>query len=297
MEYLADRVNALGYDTAAFGKLHHFPALDKKGFNTVVNMEENRLGENEPYIKWLKKKHPEAVGWSESIDGEFLYPECDYYEHWLTDNAIDYIDDKNEDNEPFLLWLSFQGPHGPFDPPKEVRGTADVDAIPEPAAMGLEFDTPILNYRSAVSGYPKSHEQNMDLRDRYCRMIVELDNQIGRVLDRLDIHNLLDNTSIIFSADHGDMLGDHDLNTKGPYPYKAQLFIPMVIANHPDINTGSRTSALAGNIDIASTVLDMMGDDSGIGYSRSMLDMIKGINLRDVIFSEFCDSQKVVVDH
>lgn len=92
---------------------------------------------------------------------------------------------------------------------------------------------------------------------------------------------------------------DYNVVTKGPwpYPYKAQLFIPLIVANDPRIEKGTHCDALCGNLDIGATVLDVIGDNKRFGVSRSLIGLTDGmVPQREVNMSEFCDSSKTIVD-
>lgn len=128
-------------------------------------------------------------------------------------------------------------------------------------------------------------------------MIVHIDTQIGRILDTLEQQGTLEQTTIIFSADHGDMLDDYDLFSKGPYPYENQLGIPVIVANHPSVPRQQRSDLLVSNLDIPGTCLDIAEYDGTIGYSRSMIGMLNDPTLRRTVnYSEFCDSLRIVED-
>ncbi|MFW6039152.1 MAG: hypothetical protein ACOC9P_01600, partial [bacterium] len=103
---------------------------------------------------------------------------------------------------------------------------------------------------------------------------------------------------VLFTADHGDMLGDFSLWGKGCLSRSAQLNVPMMIANHPGLHDGSRSNCLANNIDIPGTVLDIAGADRPIGVSRSLVQMLNSGSpqQRDVNFSEVGDCVKIVED-
>ena len=76
VDYLPQRMNRAGYRTGAFGKLHHFPAKDGKGFSTYALMEENRLGDKDDYFQWLRARHPEIRGvFTCKKDGGFAFAE------------------------------------------------------------------------------------------------------------------------------------------------------------------------------------------------------------------------------
>jgi arylsulfatase len=296
LEYLAQRMGALGYATGAFGKLHHYPARDSKGFHVFEPMEEGRLGEQEPYFQWLKARHPEITGIWNHQDHTFDFSEEEYYEHWIASRAIEFIRAQRE--QPFLAWVSFQGPHTPFDPPREVKGSCDPSALPRPLVWPkgqVSPDIPL--YREVTAAVP-GLEAIMKIRLAYAEMIVAIDRQIGRLLDELERLGLLETTTIVFSSDHGDMLGDYGQNQKGPMPYRGQLDIPLILANHPAIAAGTRSRQLAGNLDLPGTCLDIAGADRLIGFSRSLLDLAQPSprQPRTVNFSEFCNSIKTVED-
>jgi arylsulfatase A-like enzyme len=297
LEYVAERMNGLGYRTGAFGKLHHFPADDAKGFQAVHQMEEGRLGQQEPYLHWLRERHPDVTSVWNAKDLTFSFPEEEYYEHWIADRAIDFM--AAADDVPFLAWVSFQGPHGPFDPPPEVKGTCDASKLPP--VLRREYDERIpetVRYRHCRETWGDNPDLIQARRIAYAEMIVCIDRQIGRILDALEAAGDFATTTFLFSADHGDMLQDFGLTAKGPFPYRGQLDIPLLVANHPCLATGTRSGQLAGNIDLPGTLLGIAGADRSIGVSRSLLDLAQPEpkQPRDVILSEFCDSIRTIQD-
>lgn len=297
LEYIAERMNDEGYITGAFGKLHHTPGLDLKGFQQAKLMEENRLKDDDDYYKWLKKRHPEVDGIFH-VDGkkrQFLFEKEDYYEHFIADETIRFLKDAGD--KPSFSWVSFQGPHTPYDPPKHLRGQVRKALLPQPIHRPKGDLSQTAQYRSAVRNISGDSDEIMATREAYGEMIIEIDHQIGRIIDHLKEIGQYEQTTIIFSADHGDMLGDMNIGEKGPFVYESQLGIPMVISNHPDLDKGSRSQLLTGNIDIPGTVLDLAGASRGIGYSKSILGLIEGSISREVNYSEFCDSIRTVENH
>jgi arylsulfatase A-like enzyme len=302
VEYIAERMNQLNYTTAAFGKMHHKPANDPKGFQNMVFMEEDRLGPNEPYLQWLKKHHPQVKSVFNYDQDKlvFDFTEEQYYEHWIASQAIKFIEHHAESsNKPFFAWISFQGPHGPFDPPKEVKGSVNAALLPERIRDFKnirEIPNQVHQYRSAIFSLAGDDDRLREIRIAYAEMIVEIDRQIGRILQKLESLAIMDNTTVIFSADHGDSLGDHMQKGKGPYAYSPQLNIPLIVSNHPEIKAATHSDSLVGNIDIPGTVLDIAGAKRTIGYSQSLINLARQnpVNPREVNFSEFCDSVKTV---
>jgi len=178
-----------------------------------------------------------------------------------------------------------------------VKGTCDADALPAPLERLADGLLPTALYRRVREGTPPP-EAIPAIRVAYAEMIVAIDREIGRVLDHLDALGARENTTLLFSADHGDLLWDFGLTAKGPFPYHGQLAIPMVVANHPCLAPGTRSASLVGNIDLPGTVLDIAGDGRPLGVSRSLLDLAQEEprQPREVSFSEFCDSIKTVED-
>ncbi|SHH57486.1 sulfatase family protein [Clostridium grantii] len=295
VEYLAEKMNDLGYVTGAFGKLHHTPGLDTKGFTHSSLMEENRLKNEDSYLKFLKEKDSTVKSvFNVNSKHQFKLDDNLYYEGFTANKALGFIDEHKE--QPFFAWVSFQGPHTPYDPPKEWRGKVNVDKLPKPIIRPNKDLSENALYRSALRNISEDIKEIMDIREAYGEMIMEIDAQIGKILKYLEKENLLDNTTILFSSDHGDLLGDMDLNEKGPYLFEAQLGIPMILSNQPNVEKNKRSNLLVGNIDIPGTVLEIAGSIHGIGYSKSMLSLLNGNLSRNVNFSEFCDTIKIVED-
>lgn len=281
LEYLPNIMNELGYATGAFGKLHHYPADDTKGFTTAILMEENRLKKNEPFIKYLNEKNIKS-------NNVFNYGDKlnTYYEEWIANNAINFIDKNSK--TPFFAWVSFQGPHDPFDAPKDFDHNINVSKLPK-VAEEISIIPDVVANRKAFANKKISPKKMQKRLLKYANQIPIIDYEIGKIIDRLKQLNIYDNTVIIFSADHGEMLGDYNLHAKGPFPFANQLNIPLVVANaNNDKNV--RNNMLVSNIDIPSTVLDIAKSSRSLGNSISLISNID----REWNFSELCDSAKIV---
>lgn len=292
IEFLPQRMKEQGYACGAFGKLHHFPEKDSKGFDYAWQMEERRLGEEDDYFQYLKSLHPEITDLTPIENRHFPYDPCQYYESQIASRAIDFID-KNK-SLSFFTWISFQGPHGPMDPPN-IEYTKQRE-IPTP--INPEFTPPcqVVEYRRGRS--PRiNNVATSNYREDYCMMIEFIDNKIGEIINYLKRENLYDDTTIIFSTDHGDMCGDYSMYQKGPYLYKAQLEIPMIIANHKKLPKKTVSDMLTTNLDIGGTALAIKGETRPLGYSRDMGQMfLNSDKQRKQVYTEFCDSMKLISD-
>ncbi len=299
LEFLPQRMNCAGYDTAVFGCFDHYPHDDLAGFQYAKLMEGGLLGEQEEYWQFLKKRHPEITTIFNGDDLSFSFPEDEFYDYWTATQAVNYLADHaaQRPDTPFYACVSFLSPHSPLYPPREVQGTVDTDKLPKPLPRE-EGMSPVTTYRGALVTPRKPLSRQMQERTAYAELIVEIDRQIGRLLDTLKEHDLYDNTTIIFTADHGDMLEDFGLTTKGPYPYRSQLFVPMIVSGDPSLDGGTYSDSLVTNLDVGATLLDIAGDTRRFGSSRSLLDAARENprHPREVNYSEFCDAMKVVTD-
>ena len=107
-------------------------------------------------------------------------------------------------------------------------------------------------------------------------MITMVDDAVGRILERLKALGLAENTVVIFTADHGDYMGDHQLMLKGPMHYQALVRVPF-IWREPDGGARGRRSALSSTLDIARTVLDRAGVEPYQGLQGlSLLPFVNG---------------------
>ena len=316
-EYFPERLSAAGYMTAAVGDYDHAPNEEPLGYQyrkVETSMEPVRA-----FMDEFKKKHPDAKKPKVSDEtGHSIYDEEEYYDRWCADQAIDFIDSYTKTGKapdgtapkskdaPFFLYCGFVAPHGPYVAPHELAGVIDSSKLPpvklsnRPAEDIPEVELyrrTFLNPPEAFSDPDALTEIRMKERTLYAEMIVEIDNLVGRIVKSLKDNGIYENTTIIFTSDHGSVENDYNVVTKGPWPYKAQLFIPMIISNNERVGRGTRCDALSGSLDIGATVLDIAGDDRAFGVSRSMLGLADGtVPEREVNMSEFCDSCKTIVD-
>lgn len=174
--------------------------------------------------------------------------------HQVADRAIAFLESVGE--QPFVLVVALDEPHGPFlTPPEWQRG---FDAVPAPD-----------NYRASLAGKPAMQQSQADeyplgdwddflmWRQRHLRCNAWIDRQIGRVMDAVDrLHG--DDTVLISTTDHGDMMGSHGLLSKGAMMYEECARIPF-IARGPGLPQGARCQVPVSLVDILPTALDLAG--------------------------------------
>jgi len=232
-----------GYRTHAVGKMHFNPIRNTHGYESVL-LEEgwHSVLKNKykcDYQEWFERVAPNqdlnATGlhYTDHRGGKhFLFPDTLHPTYWTAQKAIDFLDSYQEE-KPWLLKVSFQRPHPPFDPPERwLDHYENVDfPMPRTGAWAEKkyknkygsLDT-LTNATSAI--FPD--QEIRASRQAYFAAISYVDEQIGRVLEALRKRGEWENTLILFTADHGDMMGDqHQWRKCRPYDPSAR--IPMII--------------------------------------------------------------------
>lgn len=190
----------------------------------------------------------------------------------LTNFALEFIDAQQEN--PFCLYLSHKAVHHQFFPPPELDNLYSEVALDLPAeqfSLQTMVDT---NLWEGALGPMETHYRN------YCEALVAVDNELGRLLAHLEARNLLDNTIIVYSGDNGYSWGEHHLNGKR-WASEENMRVPFVIRAPNLPNLGRRPEELVLNIDLAPTLLDLVG--------LPIPTQMEGTSLRPLLNEEAAD--------
>jgi choline-sulfatase len=158
------------------------------------------------------------------------------------------------DGSPWHLYVSFVGPHDPFDPPTEYADHFRGAPVPAP----ILDDGTGRNPATRAKEYGNTEDELIAARRQYTAALAAIDDAVGDIISTLDDVGAADDTVVIFSADHGEMLGDHHLFQKS-VPYEPAMRIPLIVAG-PGIEHG-RCDALTELVDVSATVLDVAAVD------------------------------------
>ncbi|KIC22794.1 sulfatase family protein [Leisingera sp. ANG-Vp] len=242
------------------------------------------------YANWLRETAPEAAAlylpenaleqppedmdevWKSAIPAEL------HYNSWITDRACHFLQNQTGD-APFFLFVSYPDPHHPFSPPAPWCDMYDPAEVPAPAQVPDELaamPSYILDNdrEEAASSYvdflrnpgPPREQGFMQTTKRFSDaslrqaiahtygMVSMIDDGIGRILAQLDAQGLTGDTLIIFTSDHGELLGDHGLIRKGPSPYRPLLHVPLIMAG-PGVAPGER-NGITSHLDLRATLQD-----------------------------------------
>ncbi|OGV67330.1 MAG: hypothetical protein A3K19_01940 [Lentisphaerae bacterium RIFOXYB12_FULL_65_16] len=182
--------------------------------------------------------------------------------YFLAEHTISLIDQFRKGEAPFFIWHNFWGPHQPYYAPKRYLELYDSVTIPEWA--NYDHDAGTGNGPQALRRHPRQDtvtwaEWEHMIKHKYAFMTL-IDEQIGRILDHLRVAGLLDNTVVIFTADHGDHLGCHGgLIDKGFSHYEETHRIPLFLRTPG--SSPVRVADYASLADVYPTVLDLARTD------------------------------------
>ena len=194
--------------------------------------------------------------------------------HRVSDRAIDFVE--NRSGEPFLLVVSYDEPHHPFTCPPEYAARFTDYAYPVgPAAYDTLEDKPA-HHREWADADQVCLEDGRVRCPLYFGCNSFVDSEIGRVIDAVHA-SAPDDTYIIFTSDHGDMLGAHGLRGKGPAMYEEITRMPLIVEQPGGVGAGTVNSTLVSHVDLLPTMLELAGlDVPPILEGRSIVPLLRG---------------------
>lgn len=237
-----------GYATAAIGKMHFRPARSHHGFQRMRLMEE--IPDHPADDEYLRFLHANGQGDLVHTHGvrslgyqqpqRSLVPEALHGSRWVADETCAFLE-ANRDR-PWFAWSSWIAPHPPANVPASYADRYRGADLP-PLAGGSEE--------------PPAQRR---FRELYYAAITHVDACLAQVLDTLDRLDLSRDTLVIFTSDHGEMLGDHGLFSKA-LPYESAVRIPLILRFPGRIGAGTRRADFADLNDLLPTCLDAAGID------------------------------------
>lgn len=257
-----------GYQTRAQGKMHFSPMRAHYGFEYMELPMDYYREMNRDTRFGIPKGH--GVGENEIEPVISTVDETKSLTYWTVKRSIDFLETR-DDTRPFFLWTSFTKPHPPFDPCLNYWSLYQNREVPDPVYgdwsqtvedMPQGYLYPTYNLNNA---YRLSPEQLKDVKKAYYACITQIDYTLGLLLARMRELGLLENTWIIFTTDHGDMMGDHHLGAKSVF-LEGSAHIPLIIRPphgswevHP--MSGKKCNNIVTLADIMPTILKIAGID------------------------------------
>ena len=296
-----------GYQTQLVGKLHLHPQRKRFGFDHMVLSESanwrptSPLQKENDYTDWLAEQgvpfHSNAHGVNGNgrVARPFNLDEDYHHTSWVAQQAVRFLDGWRDPTCPWFMHLSFVAPHPPLVPPKAYwdRYYHRDDLRPRLGQWAPQGDDRRTGVSPVASAGPFPADEIHDAIAGYYGLISHIDDRIQYVIDRyFEYGNERRHEPmwIIFSSDHGEMLGDHHLWRKS-LPYESSAHVPLFITGrNVDVPRGT-CDALATWEDIMPTCLDLAGVDIPDGLDgRSLVPLMRGEreSVRDTVFGE-CD--------
>jgi arylsulfatase len=262
------------------GVLDHVPA-GYYGFQTTEITIGHGPGCCGDYDTWIAREHPDARKYF-AEEGRFLRPPTGadqsfawalpaelHHSTWVADRSIAFLREQASRDEPFFVTCSFPDPHHPFCPPAPWCDVYDPADVPMPVRRDGELDDlpPFfrevyekgiqLSGRVAKTRMPDAHIR--EIIAHTFGMVHGIDVNVGRVLDALDALGMAENTVVIYTSDHGDMMGDHWMLNKGPFLFRGLTRVPMLVRWPAAVPAGARMGSVTSHLDFAPTILQWAG--------------------------------------
>ena len=309
IETLTDVLTHSDYETAYIGKVHWettLPLFDEAGnyvgteeapggylvnkFDTYVPAGRGRHG-NKYWFQQITKTHFHTLAYSnrpELVEGK-KDGEVHHYNRFSVELEAEIIMDylKNNDGQrnaskPFSLFWALNPPHAPYSKIEHCK-----EEVYNKFYKDLSFDEVIV--RENISYGDKTQykkKENLALNAKvYFSLIKSIDDEVGKVLAILEEEGLADNTIVVFTSDHGEMMGSHGSSGKNSY-YDEAFLVPFII-RYPGKIAHHTNNLMFGPTDIMPTLLSMMGLESNIPASVMGADYSDGI-----MTGEFVKNQK-----
>jgi choline-sulfatase len=249
---VGDLFRAAGYVTGTIGKHHMIMSAENEwhGFDTVIVPRVNlKPVDNLPFAE----AHP-----GRSYVGPSSLPNEEHTCGRITQASLDFIRANRE--KPFVLWCSYFGPHTPINPSLPWAAQYDPADLSLPANhASVDWEVPNMRGLISKSGRYSKEEYHKQTLACYYGFVSQIDHNIGRLLQELEELGLLKNTILVYTADHGEMMGEHRSWTKGLTGYEATVRVPLIIRDPEVFRGGKRISKLACSIDLLPTLLDLAG--------------------------------------
>ena len=282
------------------------------------------------YADWVRQ-HGSVLG--ELIKDPAGVPAPLHQTTWCAERTIEFITEPRAADTPWLASVNIYDPHPPFNPPQEYRDRYAPAAMPGPlfrdsdlaqqerlAAVdfqsrgrppdNLDIRSPVIPESPGREGSPGAdaraggrsnlppHATARDARTlqaAYYAMLELIDDQVGRMLDALRDSGQADDTLVLFTSDHGEMLGDHGLIQKGCRFYEGLVRVPLILAWPDTIRRGLVSDALVELTDLAPTLLQAAGAPVPEWMQgRSLLPLASGgadpQRHRDAVLCEYFDA-------
>jgi choline-sulfatase len=300
---LAHYLTLVGYDTVTSGKMHYAGPDQLHGLRrrlttdiypasyawtpTARRAQENRVLDRRQHANGYRLPNVGVTHWTKFLahDKEVQFRALEYLRARRTDQC-------EHSDEPFFLCVSFHCPHDPFKVPKdlwELYEGAEIELPQYPANMEETYSA-MDRWLNAYHGTDRidirSPESLTALRRSYYGLVTWIDRKVGELVEALDRLELSDNTIVIFTSDHGDMLAEKNMVQKRSF-YEFSSRVPMIVRFPDGWKAGTTCPQPVSLIDLAPTLMELAGIKEWLPMDgQSLLPCIEGGMEGRIAFSE-----------
>lgn len=274
----AQRLRTAGYRTGYFGKWHVERGDDPTAFGWEEApswREAVRAAEHD----WaLRRELADPPGYPSTLFyGVTEAPPEERPMGVISARAGEFLERVTGGDEPWCCFVSVPEPHDPFVCGTEAWDALDPDSLPEPANFFASLDgKPGIYGKLAAAFTGFSARERREAMACYYASISEIDTQFGRLIDRAEAAGQLENTIVVVTSDHGELLGAHGLYCKNISAFEEVYHIPMLLAG-PGIAEGAERRHRVGLHDLGPTLLDLTGlEPIPTTDSRSFASVLRG---------------------
>ncbi len=277
---LLDVLKGLGYKTALCGKNHSHHPHDDFDFHETCG----HLGyEGEPNDTPAEKEFADFLCATQHMETHTPSPGGIEVQHPYRNvsSALKFID-QTAGKDPFFAWISFAEPHNPYQVPEPYFDMFPPESLPpietsldDLAAKGARFPWLRGVWEQVMPG--DLEKRILRVRSNYHGMLRLIDDQFKRLVTGLAERGLLDNTIVIYLADHGDFMGEYGLIRKGPDLPEVLTRIPMIFSGPGIRAQGKREDACVNIVDVLPTLCAILETGTPFGsQGRSLVPLLKG---------------------
>jgi len=281
---IAQAFRDAGYQADAVGKLHVHPQRDRIGFDSVILDDESRpqwgvVDDYDTYlgdIGYAGRQNDHGMSNNQYHWRAWHLPEETHPTNWAARMMARQIK-RRDPTKPAFWYLGFRAPHPPLVPPQSYLDLYRDITIDEPrsADWAEADDNPYAVSAAQARMNLYTDEQFLGGKRAFYALCTQIDHQIRYLIGTLRLEGLLDNTIIVFTSDHGEMLGNHGMVAKRLF-YESSANIPLIIRGVDGCDrlpAGTIDDQLLGQQDLMPTLLDLCGIDAPDTVDgRSVLD-------------------------
>lgn len=295
----AHYLRANGYRTTLCGKMHFVGADQLHGFEERLTTD-IYPADHGWAPDWTRPKH-RFDWWYHNMDSVYQAGPCERTNQIDFDDEVGFLAERHiydlargKDKRPFCVTVSFTDPHDPYACPKEYWDRYNHEDIDLPGVGHIDYEqcdphSQRLRHACKMDRQVIDEHFIRNARHAYYGQISYIDDKIGRILNALEHSGLRENTVIIFTADHGDMLGERGLWYKMSF-HEWSARVPFIVSNKEFFQSGRITTPVS-LVDLLPTLLELTSDP----HIQAPADRLDGNSLMPLLRGETKDFNRPVI--